>query len=182
MNLAALPLGPLAPEVVPAIIEVPKGSMNKYEYDPRIEAFRLDRVLYSSVHYPGDYGFIPSTLADDGDPEDVLVLIDQPTFTGCVLEVRPLGMLKMADEKGPDIKIIAVPTGDPRFGHYHELSELRPHVLKEVEHFFKVYKQLEGKHSEVGGWFGREVAFAQIRAANGRFSPPPHWRSPAGER
>lgn len=170
MNFAALPAGPRAPEVVNAVIEVPKGSMNKFEYDVLIEAFRLDRVLYSSVHYPGDYGFIPSTLAEDGDPEDVLVLIDQPTFTGCILEVRPLGMLRMADEMGSDTKIIAVPTGDPRFGRYRELSELRPHVLKEVEHFFKIYKELEGKHTEVGGWFGRDTAIAEIESARGRYA------------
>ena len=151
-----------------AFIEIPRGSRNKYEYDEATATFRLDRVLYSSVHYPTDYGFIPDTLAPDGDHLDVLVVVQEPTFPGCLIEVRPLGGLDMHDEKGSDFKVLAVPVGDPRFAHVTGLDDLGEHWLREIETFFATYKLLEPKQTEVLGWHGleetREVV-ARCRAA-----------------
>jgi inorganic pyrophosphatase len=135
-----------------AFIEIPRGSRNKYEFDEEHGTFRLDRVLYSSVHYPTDYGFIPDTLADDGDHLDILVLVQEPTFPGCLIEARPLGGLDMADEKGGDFKVLAVPVDDPRFSHVNSLESLGDHWLKEIETFFATYKLLEPKQTEVLGW------------------------------
>ena len=112
------------PGTVQAFVEIPRGSRNKYEYDEETATFHLDRVLYSSVHYPTDYGFIPGTLAPDGDHLDVLVLVEEPTFPGCMIEVRPLGGLDMSDEKGSDFKVLAVPVGDPRFDPYQALEDV----------------------------------------------------------
>ena len=139
-----------------AFIEIPRGSRNKYEYDEATKAFRLDRVLYSSVHYPTDYGFIPDTLAPDGDHLDVLVLVQEPTFPGCLIEARPLGGLDMKDEKGSDFKVLAVPVGDPRFAHVDSLDDLGEHWLREIETFFATYKLLEPKQTEVLGWHSVE--------------------------
>jgi inorganic pyrophosphatase len=139
-----------------AFIEIPRGSRNKYEYDEATKTFRLDRVLYSSVHYPTDYGFIPETLAPDGDHLDVLVLVEEPTFPGCLIEVRPLGGLDMSDEKGSDFKVLAVPVGDPRFDEYHALEDVGQHWLREIETFFATYKLLEPKQTEVLGWHSIE--------------------------
>jgi inorganic pyrophosphatase len=139
-----------------AFIEIPRGSRNKYEYDEVTKTFRLDRVLYSSVHYPTDYGFIPETLAPDGDHLDVLVLVEEPTFPGCLIEVRPLGGLDMSDEKGSDFKVLAVPVGDPRFDEYHSLEDVGQHWLREIETFFATYKLLEPKQTEVLGWHSIE--------------------------
>ena len=147
---------------VDALIEIPAGSRNKYEYDEALGRFRLDRVLYHSVHYPTDYGFIPSTLAPDGDHLDILVVTYEPTFPGCVVEARPIGGLDMADEKGPDFKVVAVPTGDPRFEQTYTLEHLAPHMLKEIEAFFATYKLLEPKHTEVLGWHGVDEAWQVI--------------------
>ena len=152
MNLHHLSPGERAPDVVNVIVEIPRGSRNKVEYDPDLEAFRLDRVLYASVYYPGDYGFVPGTLAPDGDPLDVLVLVSEPTFPGCVLPARPLGVLEMRDEKGSDEKVLAVPVGDPRFREADDLADLPAHLLEEVEYFFDIYKELEGKETATGGW------------------------------
>lgn len=138
--------------LVEAIIEIPLGSRNKYEWDPRRGAFRLDRVLYSSVHYPTDYGIIPETLAPDGDPLDILVITNSPTFPGCIVPARPIGGLDMADEKGSDFKVLAVPVGDPRFAGTRALTDLAPHWLREIETFFATYKMLEPKQTEVRGW------------------------------
>jgi len=140
-----------APSVL-AFIEIPRGSRNKYEYDKATGKFRLDRVLYSSVHYPTDYGFIPETLGEDGDALDILVLVEEPTFPGCLIETRAIGGLDMADEKGPDFKVLAVPIFDPRFDHVHSLSHLGEHWLREIETFFATYKLLEPKQTEVLGW------------------------------
>ena len=154
------------PDVIEAVIEIPRGSRNKYEIDEATGAIRLDRVLYSSVHYPTDYGFIPDTRADDGDHLDVLVIVEEPTFPGCRMTVRPLGVLKMHDERGGDYKIIAVPARDPRFDGIDELSELHPHWLKEIENFFNVYKTLEpDKIVSIDGWGDRAEAWAAIRAS-----------------
>ncbi|MCG2460575.1 inorganic diphosphatase [Flavobacteriaceae bacterium F89] len=134
------------------LIEIPKGSRNKYEYDFTLKRIRYDRMIFSSMMYPADYGFVPETLALDGDPLDVLVLVTEPTFPGCVMEVRPIGVFHMTDEKGPDEKIICVPMTDPVWNKINDLSELNPHLIKEIEHFFKVYKDLEKKKVDVGGW------------------------------
>jgi inorganic pyrophosphatase len=139
-------------ETVTAFIEIPRGSRNKYEYDPTTGRIFLDRVLYSSVHYPTDYGFIIDTLGEDGDPLDVLVFIEEPTFPGCLIPARPLGGLDMHDEKGPDFKVLAVPIGDPRFAHVRGLDDLGGHWLREIETFFSTYKMLEPKQTEVLGW------------------------------
>ena len=151
-----------------AFVEIPRGSRNKYEYDEATATFRLDRVLYSSVHYPTDYGFIPGTLAPDGDHLDVLVLVEEPTFPGCLIEVRPLGGLDMADEKGSDFKVLAVPVGDPRFDEYLSLEDVGKHWLREIETFFDTYKLLEPKQTEVLGWHSIEQTrrvIADCRAA-----------------
>lgn len=134
------------------LIEIPKGSRNKYEYDFKLKKVRYDRMIFSSMMYPADYGFIPETLALDGDPLDVLVLVTEPTFPGCVMEVKPIGVFHMADEKGPDEKVICVPVSDPLAGSVSDLNQLNPHLIKEIEHFFKVYKDLEKKKVDVGGW------------------------------
>ncbi len=134
------------------LIEIPKGSRNKYEYDFELKKIRFDRMLFSSMMYPADYGFIPETLALDGDPLDVLVLGGEPTFPMCVMEVKPIGVFHMADEKGPDEKIICVPTSDPIWNRLNDLDDLNAHLIKEIEHFFKVYKDLEQKKVDVEGF------------------------------
>lgn len=134
------------------LVEIPKGSRNKYEYDFVLNKIRFDRMLFSSMMYPGDYGFIPETLALDGDPLDVLVLTAEPTFPMCVIEVKPIGVFHMADEKGPDEKIICVPVSDPIWSHRDDIADINPHRLKEIEHFFQVYKDLEKKKVDVGGF------------------------------
>jgi inorganic pyrophosphatase len=151
-NYLALPTGDGAPAEINAVIEIPRGDTNKYEYDKQLHVFRLDRNLYSPVHYPGDYGFIPSTLSEDGDPLDVLVLVDAPSFTGCVMIVRPIGALRMIDQDSEDEKILAVGLNNPIYKNLNEYSELYPHLLLEIEHFFSVYKELEAKRTRVRGW------------------------------
>lgn len=140
------------------LIEIPKGSRNKYEYDFKLKKIRYDRMIFSSMMYPADYGFIPETLALDGDPLDVLVLVTEPTFPGCVMEVKPIGVFHMEDEKGPDEKVICVPVSDPIWNRVNDLSELNPHLIKEIEHFFRVYKDLEEKKVSIGGWGALEDA------------------------
>lgn len=150
---------------VDAMIEIPRGSRNKYEWDAKRAAFRLDRVLYSSVHYPADYGFIPGTLAEDDDPLDILVLVEEPTFTGCLIEARPIGMLEMADDRGRDLKILAVPAVDPRFAEIDDLPRLPGHWKLEIAEFFEVYKRLEGKRTDVGAWHEVAAAWTAITGA-----------------
>ena len=133
------------------LIEIPRGSRNKYEYDFDMKRIRFDRMLYSSMMYPADYGFIPETLALDGDPLDVLVWFTEPTFPGCVAEVKPIGVFYMSDDKGDDEKIICVPVSDPIACKMNDLSDVNEHFKKEVEHFFQVYKDLENKKVEVRG-------------------------------
>jgi inorganic pyrophosphatase len=154
--------GPHPPEQVNIVVEIPRGSRNKYELDKDSGLMRLDRVLYSAVHYPGDYGFIPQTLAEDNDPCDGLVLVKEPTFSGCLIEVRPLGMLQMTDHGEADNKILCVPIRDPNQEEYFDIADLPGHFLKEIEHFFQIYKDLEGKEVKVLGWAqsveaGREI-------------------------
>ncbi|MEX2263813.1 MAG: inorganic diphosphatase [Bryobacteraceae bacterium] len=140
------------------IVEIPKNSANKYEYDGNLGVFRLDRALYSPMHYPGDYGFIPGTTADDGDPMDVLVLVGEPSFPGCMIEVRPVGMLDMIDNTEADQKILAVPNRNPRYDQIHTLDQIFSHVRREIEHFFTIYKELEGRQTRLQGWQGPKEA------------------------
>ncbi len=154
---------------IDVIIEIPKGSRNKYEYDSEKRAIKLDRMLFSAVHYPSDYGFIPETLGEDGDPLDALVLVTEPTFPGCVIESKPVGLFKMWDEKGPDEKIICVPIGDPYWNRIEKLEDLLPHLLKEIEHFFSIYKDLEEKKIGIDGWADRDEAIKIIEKAKERF-------------
>lgn len=150
------------PHIVNTYVEIPGGSRNKYEVDKDSGVLKFDRLLYSAVHYPGDYGFIPRTLAEDGDAIDVLILITVPTVPGCMIEVRPLGMFQMRDEKGIDHKVLAVPLSDPFMDGYHDLDDVPPHTLREIDHFFAVYKELEGKETVTGGWAGRAEACEAI--------------------
>ncbi|MFQ5853911.1 MAG: inorganic diphosphatase [Candidatus Binatia bacterium] len=154
---------------VAVFIEIPKGSRNKYEYDKDQKVIKFDRMLFSAVHYPSDYGFIFETLALDGDPLDALVMVWEPTFPGCTIEARPVGLFKMVDEKGPDEKILCVPLHDPLWNHIERLSDVPPHLLKEIEHFFSIYKDLEEKLTEVEGWEDREAALAVIQEAQERY-------------
>lgn len=147
---------------VEVFVEIPRGGRNKYEYDERRGLIVLDRVLYSSVHYPTDYGFIPETLALDGDHLDALVVVEEPTFPGCLVFARPIGTLDMADEKGEDQKILCVSSRDPRFANVNDLQDLPPHWLREVENFFQSYKALEGVRTDVLGWSGMARAWEII--------------------
>jgi len=164
-----LPIGDLAPDVVNVVVEIPTGSVNKYEWDTKLKVFKLDRNLHSPVHYPGDYGFIASTLGEDGDPLDAVVLVDAPSFTGCVMAARPIGMLQMVDQGIPDQKILAVPLNNPRYREVTEYAQIYPHILREMEHFFSVYKDLEGKRTKAAGWGSRAEAYEEIRKSQDRF-------------
>ena len=170
MNLwKELPPGPDWPKVIYVVVEIPKKSRNKYEYDEEEGFVKLDRVLFSSLHYPGDYGFIPQTLHEDGDPLDVLVMINEPTFSGCVIEARPLGVFHLVDKGQPDDKILAVPHTDPLFNGYRTLEDVPSHFLEEMEHFFSVYKDLESAEVEGKGWDGLDQAYAKIESAVERY-------------
>ena len=166
----ALPAGEGAPDEVTVVIEIPRGQTNKYEYDKQLHVFRLDRNLYSPVHYPGDYGFIPSTLSDDGDPLDALVLVDAPSFPGCLMTVRPVGMLEMVDQGKDDEKILAVGINNPIYRDVRDYNELYPHVLLEVEHFFTIYKELEAKTTQVIGWRNAERARVMVSECLERYA------------
>lgn len=154
---------------IQVVVEIPKGCRNKYELDKATGAIKFDRMLFSAVHYPSDYGFIPDTLAEDGDPLDALVLVWEPTFPGCHIEAKPVGLFKMWDEKGPDQKILCVPIGDPQWNHIERLRDVPPHLLKEIEHFFKVYKELEEKKVGVEGWEDRNAALKIIKESRLRY-------------
>ncbi len=153
-----LPPGDHQPRAVNAVIEIPGGSKNKYELDKPSGVLKLDRVLNSAVHYPADYGFIPGTLGGDGDPLDVLVLLTEPSFPGCLMEVRPLGVLKLRDKGQDDQKILAVLLEDPLETEYRKLADVPGYLRREIEHFFRTYKDLEGKRVKVLGWRGRAEA------------------------
>ena len=157
-SLSDLDPGPECPAIVRMIVEIPKGSTNKYEYDIELGVFRLDRTLYSPVHYPGDYGFVPGTLAADGDPLDVLALVEEPSFPGCLMEVRPIGIINMIDQQQKDLKVLAVPNRDPRYDQIQTLDQVFPHVRREIEHFFNIYKELEGRATSAVGWGDRDEA------------------------
>jgi inorganic pyrophosphatase len=151
VDLSRIPAQP-KPGVINVLIEIPAGSKNKYEFDKDLNAFALDRVLYSSVQYPYDYGFVPNTLADDGDPLDGMVIIDQPTFPGCIIAARPIGMLEMIDGGDRDEKILCVPDADPRYSNVTSLKDIASHRLDEIAEFFKTYKNLEKKVTQILGW------------------------------
>lgn len=154
---------------IETIIEIPKGSRNKYEYDLKNKCFRLDRMLFSSIHYPCDYGFIPETLAEDGDPMDVLVLVQEATFPGCHIQCRPIGMLEMSDEKGKDVKVLCVPTTDPKLRHIVSLKDVSEGLLDEIEHFFTTYKNLEHKETVIHGWQDVQETMTVIENARKAF-------------
>ena len=158
MSLYDIDPGPECPELVRMIVEIPRNSSNKYEYDGKLGVFRLDRALYSPMHYPGDYGFIPGTLAEDGDPMDVLALVQEPSFPGVMIEVRPVGILHMVDQDERDQKVVAVPNRNPRYDEIHTVDQIFPHVRREIEHFFAIYKELEGKLTVMNGWGGPREA------------------------
>lgn len=170
MSLSTVPIGKNAPDVINAIIEIPARSSMKYEYDEELDIIKLDRVLHSPMFYPADYGFVPETRADDGDHLDVLVLMSQPAFPGCVLEVRPVGVLDMEDEEGRDWKILAVSTKDPRFKEVHSLVDVDNHLKDEIQHFFEQYKHLENKWATVKGWLDVDEAHRRIIESQERFT------------
>lgn len=149
----------------PALIEIPKGSKVKYELDKETGLLKVDRVLFSAVHYPANYGFIPRTFCDDGDPLDVLVLGQEPVVPMCLMRARAIGVMQMRDDKGLDDKIIAVAIDDPAYAHYQDLHELPPHVTIELDRFFRDYKVLEGKMTEVDESYGRQQALRVVEAA-----------------
>ncbi|TMG24999.1 MAG: inorganic diphosphatase [Chloroflexi bacterium] len=157
------------PDVVEVVVEIPRGSRNKYEWDEKAAVFRLDRVLSSAVYYNFDYGYIAETRSGDGDHTDALLLIDEPTFTGCHVWARPIGGLEMRDDKGEDFKVLCVAVGDPHEAHVESLDDVQPHRLVEIEHFFQTYKLLEAKETEVHGWRDRDRAREVLRADRRRF-------------
>lgn len=162
MNYDSLGIGKNYPKVLTAVIEIPKGGHNKYEVEPTTGFIKLDRVLHSPLFYPVDYGFIPETLAPDGDHLDVLVVTDSPVIPGCVVEVRPIGLLRMTDGGEQDDKLIAVQLNNPHYHHIKELADLAPHMLEEITHFFEEYKKLEKKFVEVAGYVSLEEAEQSI--------------------
>ena len=151
------------PAVVEIVVEIPRGSRNKYEWDEQAEVYRLDRVLSSAVFYNFDYGFIEGTRAGDGDHTDALLVIDEPTFTGCRVWARPIGGLAMRDEKGDDFKVLCVALGDPHQAHIERLEQVRPHRLVEIEQFFQTYKALEEKAVDIIGWRDHDAALQVLR-------------------
>ncbi|MGE4274655.1 MAG: inorganic diphosphatase [Candidatus Methanomethylophilaceae archaeon] len=158
-----IPTGPEVPNVVYAVIEIPKGGRNKFEYSKEFGTYVLDRVLSSPMHYPGEYGFIPRTYYDDHDPLDIIVLIDEKTFPGCILEARPVGLLSMEDSGEKDDKILAVPDKDQRYEHVRDIHDVPEYTKREVRHFFATYKDLEkGKNVTVKGWGDRAKALEAI--------------------
>jgi inorganic pyrophosphatase len=161
-----LETGPDAPEVIYAVVECLKGERNKYEYDKDVPGVVLDRVLHSNVHYPSDYGFIPRSYYDDDDPFDVLVLVEDQTFPGCIIEARPVALMKMDDDGEQDDKVIAVPDEDPRYDHIEDLEDVPRQQREEIVEFFETYKNLEAnKETAVLGWEDRQAAYDAIEHA-----------------
>jgi inorganic pyrophosphatase len=169
MNYLHLPLGSRAPELVNAVVEIPAGGVNKYEFDKQLNVFRLDRPLYSPVHYPGDYGFLPSTLAEDGDPLDIVIMVAEATFTGCLVEARPVGLLEMLDQGRKDEKVLAVSAGNPLYAEVQNYTDVYSHLLREIEHFFSIYKDLEGKRTRMLGWKNGAIARQVIMDCHQRY-------------
>ena len=165
----SIPAGANPPKVVNTIVEIPKGRRSKFEVDKRTGLIRLDRYLYSSSHYPGDYGFIPQTLAEDGDPLDIIVMVNEPTFSGCLIEAHVIGLFRMKDRGVNDYKILGVPSLDPLFEHIRGLNDVPKHYLREVEHFFSTYKQLEGVTIESEGWDEAQAAMNEVQSSVDRY-------------
>jgi inorganic pyrophosphatase len=156
---------------VEVIIEIPKGQRNKYEMDHESGRIRLDRMLFTSTRYPSDYGFIEDTLADDGDPLDALVLLDEPTFPGCLITCRVIGMFRMRDEMGLDDKVLCVPATDPRMAHLKDITDVPAFDRLEIQHFFEVYKEIEpGKSVQGAAWADRAAAEAEVQESRKRFA------------
>jgi inorganic pyrophosphatase len=156
---------------VDVIVEIPKGSRNKYEYDLELDRIRLDRMLFTATGYPSDYGFVPDTLAEDGDPIDALILLQEPTFPGCLVRARVIAVFWMRDERGPDAKLLCVPATDPRHAHLQDLGDVPMHQISEIWHFFEIYEALEpGKSLVKGrGWERRKEAVLAVEEAQRRF-------------
>ncbi len=159
----------MEPETVLVTVEIPKGSRNKYEYDEELGLFKLDRMLFSSVHYPTEYGYIREAWGEDDDPLDALVMTGEPTFSGCVIEAKPLGVFQMRDQAGLDSKILCVPFNDPQWNWMADLGDVPQAFLQEIKNFFSIYSELEGKKVEVDGWEGRKSALQVIDEARVRF-------------
>ena len=156
-------------------VEIPKGSRNKYEWDEELQAIKLDRFLFSSVVYPTDYGFIPDTCAEDGDPLDAMVLLPESVFPGCIVEARPVGMFRMEDEAGGDDKVLCVPAGDPRWDHIQEIEDVPTFEMEAIKHFFVHYKDLEpNKWVKAADFVGRDKAEAEVLASVERFKTTGH--------
>lgn len=164
-----LPPGPNPPDEMTVVVEIPRGSRNKYELDKKSGLFKLDRVLYSAVHYPGEYGLFPQTYALDDDPLDALVMVTVPTFPGCQIDVRPIGLFRMKDRDEMDEKILCVPVSDPLYDEYESIEDVPSHFLREVEHFFSVYKDLEGVRVKPLGWEDQRAARTAITDAMARY-------------
>ena len=156
-------------EPLRCIVEIPKGSRNKYEWNEELQAITLDRFLFSSVVYPTDYGFIPQTLGLDGDPLDAMVCVSEPTFPGCVIAVKPIALFRMRDDHGQDDKILCVPFSDPNWNTLERLEDISMQMRDEISHFFGMYKEPEGKVVKVDGWFPREQALEIIEDGRRRF-------------
>jgi inorganic pyrophosphatase len=167
-----IPSGSAPPDELNLFVEIPRGSRNKFELDKESGLIKLDRLLYSAVYYPGDYGFVPRTLASDGDPLDLVCMVTEPTFPGCLIEVRPVGLFLMEDEKGVDEKVLVVPLRDPLYADYRELDDVPRHFLREMEHFFTIYKDLEDeKRTTIQGWRPRRDVGPVVEAAMKRYVP-----------
>jgi len=168
-NRLLLPLGEKSPEEINVIVEIASGSRNKYEYNKALDIFELDRALHSPIFYPGDYGFVPRTLALDDDPLDVLILVSEPTFSGCLVKARPIGLLNMIDDGKTDDKVLAVPVGEPEYAEVHNYTQIFAHQLRKISHFFETYKLLEGKKTSVKGWADAAEARRIILESSQRF-------------
>ncbi len=164
----------MADEPLICFVEIPKGSRNKYEYDEELQAIKLDRFLFSSMVYPTDYGFIPDTLGQDGDPLDVMVCVSEATFPGCLIDVKPIALFRMEDDAGIDDKVLSVPLSDPGWSGMEKLEDLSDQLREEITHFFSVYKDLEQKKVTVDGWYSREDALKEIEASRQRFREGGH--------
>jgi inorganic pyrophosphatase len=157
------------PDSLYVVVEIPKGSSNKYEWDEELDAIKLDRLLFSSLGYPTDYGFFRNTLAADGDPLDAMVVVSEPTFPGCFIEVKPVALFRMRDENAEDNKILCVPFTDPNWSHIETLDDLPTSLKDEISHFFSIYKTPDWKVVKVDGWYPREEALESITRARKRW-------------
>jgi inorganic pyrophosphatase len=166
---------------VHVLVEIPRGSRNKYEWDDELGAIKLDRFLFSSVVYPTDYGFIPKTLAEDGDPLDAMVCVSEPTFPGCVIPVKVIALFRMRDEEGVDDKVVCVPHTDPNWNTMEKLEDLPQALRDEISHFFSIYKQPQGIHVTVDGWYQREDALSTIDEAHERYRAGREDQAPGAE-